>query len=110
MSVCIFFASNSIIIDFLGSQTGTCVYLISSYNFQNEKKFVQNNDVYDWSQEQQGIILSAFYWGFAITQIPAGILSQRYGGKYVFVLGILLSAVCSLLTPNVVQMGKRVKH
>lgn len=65
--------------------------------------------MYNWSQEQQGIILSSFFWGYLITQIPGGILSQRYGGKYVFMLGILLSAVCSLLTPNVVRFGKK-KH
>lgn len=66
--------------------------------------------MYNWSQEQQGIILSSFFWGYLITQIPGGILSQRYGGKYVFMLGILFSALCSLLTPNVVRFGERHKH
>lgn len=61
--------------------------------------------MYDWSEEQQGIILGAFFWGYTLTQIPGGMLSQRYGGKYVFMLGILFSAVCSLLTPNVVRLG-----
>lgn len=62
--------------------------------------------MYNWSQEQQGIILSSFFFGYLITQIPGGILSQRYGGKYVFMLGILFSALCSLLTPNVTRFGK----
>lgn len=65
----------------------------------------KDNKVFKWSQEDQGVILSSFFWGYFITQIPGGILSQRYGGKYVFMLGILFSAVCSLLTPNVVRLG-----
>lgn len=68
--------------------------------------FIQgDNNVFNWSQEDQGIILSSFFWGYFLTQIPGAILSQRYGGKYVFLLGILFSAVCSLLTPNVVRLG-----
>lgn len=77
------------------------MYFSISYWSQNE-----DNDVYNWSQEQQGIILSSFFWGYFITQIPGGIFSQRYGGKYVFMLGIMFSAVCSLLTPNVIRLGK----
>lgn len=70
------------------------------------RSFAQDNDVYEWSQEQQGIILSAFYWGFTITQVPGAMLSQRYGGKYVMMLGILFSAICSILTPIVVRESK----
>lgn len=66
----------------------------------------QDNDVYEWSPEQQGIILGAFYWGFVITQVPGAMLSQRYGGKYVMMLGILFSAICSILTPIVVRESK----
>ncbi|XP_031630362.1 putative inorganic phosphate cotransporter [Contarinia nasturtii] len=65
-----------------------------------------DNDVYNWSQEQQGIILSSFFWGYLTTQLLGGILSQRYGGKYVFAMGILFSAFCSLLTPFVVRSAE----
>lgn len=30
--------------------------------------------IYDWSQELQGVILSSFYWGYAITHLPGGLL------------------------------------
>lgn len=80
-----------------------CFYIGSSFSYWCQG----DNDVYNWTQEQQGIILSAFFWGYLITQIPGGILSQRYGGKYVFMLGILFSAICSLLTPCVVRFGNQ---
>lgn len=66
----------------------------------------QDNEVYNWSQEQQGIILSSFFWGYLATQILGGIISQCYGGKYVFAFGILFSAFCSLLTPITVRQCK----
>lgn len=61
---------------------------------------------YDWSQELQGIILSSFYWGYITTQIPGGILSQRFGGKHVLTIGLVSAAICTLATPIAVQYGK----
>lgn len=46
-----------------------------------------------------GWVLSAFYFGYLFTQIPGGYLASRYGGRYVFGIGILLTSVLTLLTP-----------
>jgi len=51
----------------------------------------------------QGLILSSFFWGYILTHIPGGILSERFGGKYTLGLGILSTAIFTLLTPLVVQ-------
>lgn len=40
-----------------------------------------------------------------ITQIPGGILAEKYGGKYVFGIGILLTDFFSLLTPLAARHG-----
>ena len=34
-----------------------------------------------------------------VTQIPGGILAEKYGGKYIFGLGTLFTAVFTLVTP-----------
>ena len=52
-----------------------------------------------WDKETQGIILGAFFWGYLITQIPGGWLSERFGGKRVFGWFMFLTAVATLLTP-----------
>ncbi len=31
-----------------------------------------------WSKVFQGVVLSAFFYGYAITQVPAGFLADRY--------------------------------
>lgn len=60
---------------------------------------------FDWSEETQGIILSAVFWGYVLTQVPGGLLAEKYGGKYVLATGMMLSAVCTLLTPPIARMG-----
>ena len=41
-----------------------------------------------WSPTTQGAILSSFFYGYIITQIPGGYLAHNYGGKTVFVAGV----------------------
>lgn len=60
---------------------------------------------YEWSQELQGIILSAFYWGYAITHLPGGMLAEKFGGKYTLAFGMLSTAIFTLLTPVCVEWG-----
>lgn len=63
------------------------------------------NDRFDWSTTEQGLILSSFYWGYVITHLPGGILAEKFGGKYSLGIGILSTAVFTLLTPAVARMG-----
>lgn len=61
---------------------------------------------FDWSEAQQGVILSSFFWGYVITHVPGGLLAERFGGKYVLCLGILSTAIFTLITPIVVDNGE----
>lgn len=40
-----------------------------------------------------------------ITQIPGGMLAERFGGKYVFGLGILLTGFFCMITPLAARSG-----
>ncbi|KAJ6646401.1 putative inorganic phosphate cotransporter [Pseudolycoriella hygida] len=64
-----------------------------------------HSGTYEWSQELQGVILSSFYWGYAITHLPGGLLAEKFGGKYTLGLGILSTAIFTLLTPVCVEWG-----
>lgn len=63
------------------------------------------HDRFDWSEEMQGIILSSFYWGYALSHFPGGFLVQKYGGKYVLAFSILFSGILSCAVPVCVQYG-----
>ncbi|CAK9834371.1 Putative inorganic phosphate cotransporter [Anthophora retusa] len=65
-----------------------------------------NAQQYDWDGMMQGIILSSFYWGYVVTHLPGGMLSEKFGGKHSLGLGILATAVFTLITPIVVEWGE----
>ncbi|XP_038613904.1 sodium-dependent phosphate transport protein 3-like [Tachyglossus aculeatus] len=61
--------------------------------------------VYDWSSETQGVILSAIFYGYLLTQIPGGYLAGLLGGKLVAGAGLLASSALTLLTPLASDLG-----
>ena len=46
-----------------------------------------------WSPTVQGAVMSAFFLGYVTLQIPAGYLSDRFGGKWVLAGGVVLVVV-----------------
>ncbi|MBN3304807.1 S17A5 protein, partial [Amia calva] len=61
--------------------------------------------VYDWDSETQGWILGSFFYGYIFTQIPGGYLARKYGAKWFLGIGILGTAIFTLLTPLAADMG-----
>ncbi|KAG1658841.1 Sialin [Nymphon striatum] len=60
---------------------------------------------FDWNTIEQGRLLSSFFWGYIITQLPGGVISGKFGGKNVFGFGILSPAIFNLLTPLAATYG-----
>jgi ACS family sodium-dependent inorganic phosphate cotransporter len=54
---------------------------------------------FDWDSKMKGLLLSSFFYGYIITQIPGGWLAARIGGNRVFGIGIAVTAFLTLLTP-----------
>ena len=50
-------------------------------------------------------MLSSFFYGYIVTQLPGGCLALKFGGKNLFGLGILSTAVLTLLTPVAARTG-----
>lgn len=61
--------------------------------------------LFDWSEATQGLILGSFYYGYVLTHIPGGMLAERFGGKWVLGLGLLSTAICTIITPVTVKLG-----
>lgn len=61
---------------------------------------------FDWSLQQQGILLSSFFVGYILTQIPGGYLACTWGGRRIFGLGLFGASLVSILTPMIgISMG-----
>ena len=58
-----------------------------------------------YSDSVDGMILSAFFWGYAITQIPGGYLAGRHGGRPVLAAAVLVWSLSTLLTPLAASAG-----
>ncbi|KAL0128026.1 hypothetical protein PUN28_003337 [Cardiocondyla obscurior] len=58
-----------------------------------------------WDNKEQGYLLSSFFWGYVITQIPFGILAKRYGAKYFLGIGMLINSLFGLLVPQSAYWG-----
>lgn len=66
---------------------------------------ISQENEFDWDEQTQGYILSAFFWGYVLTHIPGGLLAERFGGKQTLGLGILSTSVLTLLTPLAARAG-----
>ncbi|KAF9311153.1 hypothetical protein BG003_007710 [Podila horticola] len=60
---------------------------------------------YDYTKQQQGLILSAFFFGYIMTQILGGVMADRYGAKPVLATGAFAWTLLTLLTPLASQKG-----
>ncbi|XP_067947011.1 sialin-like isoform X2 [Watersipora subatra] len=53
----------------------------------------------EWDKDLQGWVLSSFFYGYLVTQIPGGYLSGRFGGKKVMLVGMTVYGLVTVLTP-----------
>nr|XP_016930108.1 putative inorganic phosphate cotransporter isoform X1 [Drosophila suzukii] len=58
-----------------------------------------------WSSALQGYILSSFFYGYVITQIPFGILAKKYGSLRFLGYGMLINSVFAFLVPVAARRG-----
>ena len=74
-------------------------------NYFSIFRFAFQGEQYNWGAEEQGLILGAFFYGYIITQVPGGYLSEKMGAKWLFGGGVMVTAVLSLLTPAAASWG-----
>jgi len=51
-------------------------------------------------ESMKGTVLSAFFWGYALSQVPGGAAAQRYGGRVMLLLSFALWSTVSVVTPT----------
>ncbi|XP_034476546.1 putative inorganic phosphate cotransporter isoform X2 [Drosophila innubila] len=60
---------------------------------------------YPLSEKTKSWVLSSFFWGYVATQVPAGTLARRFGGKVTLLTGVSICSVLNLLTPLCASLG-----
>ena len=60
---------------------------------------IQETEGFDWDARMQGLVLSSFSFGYVTTQLIGGILAERFGGKWIFGVCILVCSVLEFVIP-----------
>ncbi|CAB3260998.1 unnamed protein product [Arctia plantaginis] len=64
-----------------------------------------NENSFDWSMQTQSVILSSFFWGYIVLQIPAGEMAAKFGGSILITIVIAGNSTISLLIPLAAYYG-----
>uniref|UniRef100_A0A8C5PI35 Voltage-gated purine nucleotide uniporter SLC17A9 n=1 Tax=Leptobrachium leishanense TaxID=445787 RepID=A0A8C5PI35_9ANUR len=65
---------------------------------------VSLSEQFGWNKQQSGIVLSSFFWGYCLTQVFGGHLSDKVGGEKVILLSALLWGLVTAVIPLVTHM------
>ncbi|XP_040164425.1 sialin [Anopheles arabiensis] len=57
-----------------------------------------------WSEPVQGIILSCYFWGYLVSQVPGARVAESFSARWVMFFSVLINVVCTLLTPVAAKM------
>ncbi|XP_065208516.1 sialin-like [Planococcus citri] len=60
---------------------------------------------FPWDSKQRGNILGSFFYGYVLTQLAGGWLGTKIGGAKVFGTGVFVTALLSLITPFMANLG-----
>lgn len=60
---------------------------------------------YDWNEQKQSLILSSFFWGYVLIQLPAGTWARKFGAKILLTVSMGVCSVLTLLTPVAANLG-----
>nr|XP_040577086.1 LOW QUALITY PROTEIN: sialin-like [Lepeophtheirus salmonis] len=58
-----------------------------------------------WTEQNKGLILGSYFWGYLVTQIPGGRIAELFSGKWVFLVAVLMSSLPTVLTPPAAYLG-----
>lgn len=56
---------------------------------------------FGWDQVQKNLVLSSFFWGYVVTQIPSGYIAGVWSGQKLFAIGMFLCGVFNVIMPIV---------
>ncbi|XP_071439123.1 sialin-like [Hetaerina americana] len=54
---------------------------------------------FQWDESTRGLLFGAFYWCYWLTELPGGIMAQRWGGRKVLGTGVTVAGVFNAFVP-----------
>ncbi|XP_039482453.1 putative inorganic phosphate cotransporter isoform X1 [Drosophila santomea] len=60
---------------------------------------------YSWGTSEKSLILSSFFWGYVVSQVPAGLLAKRFGAKLVLGIATAVGGILCFFHPIAAKSG-----
>lgn len=60
---------------------------------------MQNDDKFNWTAEQQALIIGSYFWSYPVSSLIGGITAERFGPRKVVVITSALSGILTIVTP-----------
>ena len=54
---------------------------------------------FNWTEAQRGLVLSSFYWGYTLGQVPISRYMQYHEAKLIYGLAILIPSILTIFVP-----------
>ncbi|XP_065090727.1 putative inorganic phosphate cotransporter [Ochlerotatus camptorhynchus] len=88
----------------LSVDNGTTVSYDSS-RIEKDPELQNFGPRYRWDQKTQGNILGAYFYGYLLTSLPAGLLAEQFGPKLLIAVSFVASAITTAVTPVLAEVG-----
>ncbi|CAG9767277.1 unnamed protein product [Ceutorhynchus assimilis] len=70
----------------------------------NDRKITKNQNIPSYLWDDQSVILSSFYWGYVVCQLPAAYFGKKYGVKWILVGSTILDSLSCILIPTMATL------
>jgi len=79
-------------------------HTIESHNDNLWNSWSQGNK-YHWTEKQQETLLGCFFYGYALSVWPFGLLADMFGARYLIFFSLGASSLCGILYPICAHWG-----
>nr|XP_056719998.1 vesicular glutamate transporter 1 [Euleptes europaea] len=80
------------------------VSMVNNNTVYHGDKVVVQKAEFSWDPETVGMIHGSFFWGYIVTQIPGGFISQKFAANRVFGFAIVATSTLNMLIPSAARV------
>ncbi|XP_066463914.1 vesicular glutamate transporter 1 [Eleutherodactylus coqui] len=80
------------------------VSMVNNNTVYRGNKLVMEQAQFSWDPETVGMIHGSFFWGYIVTQIPGGYISQKFAANRVFGFAIVATSTLNMLIPSAARV------
>ncbi|RZC32966.1 sialin, partial [Asbolus verrucosus] len=81
------------------SSSNTSAVSLCSFDDEDAASAASEDGPFAWEKKVEGLLLSSYFWGYLIAQLPGGRIAELFSAKWVFFFAVAINVVCALLSP-----------